>query len=202
LAIAAAAGIGWLFGGITEDIVGHEGLARDETHWHEFDHRLPALSDLCRALTYLGSTSVAYLLLVISVVLVIWRERFWHAAVAVPALIIGELLCAGLAVLVHRQRPPQSDWLTSAYGHAFPSGGAATSVLVWGWWSPWLGLGCVAVLTKPLQSSAPSWSPSSPVRREPTSALTGPRTSSPAGRSAACCSPWPSPGYRCCASIS
>jgi membrane-associated phospholipid phosphatase len=35
-------------------------------------------------------------------------------------------------VLVHRQRPPQADWLTSADGYAFPSCHAATAVLVWG----------------------------------------------------------------------
>jgi len=50
-----------------------------------------------------------------------------------------------VSVLVHRQRPPQADWLTSADGYAFPSCHAATAVLVWGlvvtlsW--PWLGGG-------------------------------------------------------------
>ena len=144
LAIAAAGGTGWLFGGVTEDVVGHEERAREDPHWHEFlvDHRLAGLSDLSRVLTYLGSTPVAYLVLVIAVLVVVWRERYWEAILAVPALIVGQLICAGVSVLVHRQRPPQAHWLTSADGYTFPSCHAATSVLVWGltvalaW--PWL----------------------------------------------------------------
>lgn len=134
LAIAAAGGTGWLFGGILEDVAGHEELAQEDPHWHEFlvDHRLAALSDLSRLLTYLASTPVAYLVLVIAVVLVVWRERYWGAVLAVPALIIGQFICAGVSMLVQRQRPPQAHWLTSADGHTFPSCHAATSVLVWG----------------------------------------------------------------------
>ncbi|WP_082408916.1 bifunctional DedA family/phosphatase PAP2 family protein [Mycobacterium intracellulare] len=144
LAIAAAGGTSWLFGGITDDVADHEDLARYDAPWHQFlvNHRPAAVSGLARVLTYLGSTPVAYLLLVSAVILVIWRERYWAAAFALPALIVGQLVCAGVSVLVHRQRPPQSDWLTSSYGYALPSGHAATSVLVWGlivtlaW--PWL----------------------------------------------------------------
>jgi membrane protein DedA with SNARE-associated domain/membrane-associated phospholipid phosphatase len=144
LAIAGAGGAGWLFGGVLEDIVGHEELAQEDPRWHGFlvDHRLAAISDLSRVLTWLGSTLVAYLVLVVAVMLVIWRERYWAAIFAVPALIVGQLVPAGVTVLVHRQRPPRADWLASAGGYAFPSGHAATSVLVWGlvvalaW--PWL----------------------------------------------------------------
>jgi membrane protein DedA with SNARE-associated domain/membrane-associated phospholipid phosphatase len=144
LTIAAGGGSGWLFGGVLEDVAGHEELAREDPHWHEFlvDHRLAAVSNIARVLTYLGSTPVAYVVLVVAVTLVIWRERYWAAIFAVPALIVGQLIRAGVSVLVHRQRPPRADWLTSADGYAFPSGHAATSVLVWGlvvalaW--PWL----------------------------------------------------------------
>lgn len=144
LAIAAAGGTGWLFGGVLEDVVGHEERAREDPHWHEFlvDHRPAALSDPARVLTYLGSTAIAYLVLVIAVVLVIWRERRWEAILTVPVLIVGQLVCAGVSMLVNRQRPPRADWLTSADGHTFPSCHAATAVLVWGlvvtlaW--PWL----------------------------------------------------------------
>jgi undecaprenyl-diphosphatase len=144
LAIAAAGGTGWLFGGVLEDVAGNEERARQDPHWHEFlvDDRLAALSNLARVLTYLGSTAVAYPVLVIAVVLVIWRERYWAATLTVPALVAGQLVCAGVSMLVHRQRPPRADWLTSADSSSFPSCHAATSVLVWGlvvtlaW--PWL----------------------------------------------------------------
>jgi membrane protein DedA with SNARE-associated domain len=144
LAIAAAGGAGWLFGGVLEDVLEHDGVAREDPRWHSFllDHRLAAVSEFSRVLTYLGSTPVAYVVLVVAVALVVWRERYWAATFAVPALIFGQLICAGVSVLVHRQRPPRADWLTSAAGYAFPSGHAATSVLAWGlvvalaW--PWL----------------------------------------------------------------
>lgn len=144
LVIAAAGGAGWLFGGVLEDVAGDEELAQQDPTWHEFlvDHRLAALSDLSHVLTYLGSTPVAYLVLVIAVALVVWRERHWEAVVTVPALIVGQLICAGVSVLVGRSRPPQGHWLTSADGYSFPSCHAATSVLFWGllvslaW--PWL----------------------------------------------------------------
>ncbi|OBJ81409.1 hypothetical protein A9W97_02520 [Mycobacterium gordonae] len=144
LAIAAAGGTGWLFGGLTEDVVQHEELAEQDPHWHEFlvDHRLAALSGLPRILTYLGSTPVAYLAVVTAVMLVIWRERYWAATLAIPALVVGQLMCAGVSVLVQRQRPHRAHWLTSADGYAFPSGHAATAVLAGGlvvalaW--PWL----------------------------------------------------------------
>lgn len=144
LAIAAAGGAGWLFGGITEDVHDHEGLVGKDPAWHGFlvNHRLAAVSDLSRVLTYLGSTPFVYAVLVVVVVLAVWRKRHWEATLAVAALIVGQLICAGVSVLVHRQRPPQADWLTRADGYAFPSCHAATSVLVWGlvvalaW--PWL----------------------------------------------------------------
>lgn len=144
LALAAAGGTGWLFGGVTEDIVGHEAFARLDPRWHSLlvEHRLAALSGLSRVLTYLGSSVVGYTVLVVAVLFVVWRERYWAAAGAVPALIVGQLASAGVSVLVHRQRPPRTDWLTSADGYGYPSGHAATSVLVWGlvvalaW--PWL----------------------------------------------------------------
>ncbi len=144
LAIAAAAGTGWLFGGVLEDVVGNEERARQDPHWHEFlvDDRVAAVSNLSRVVTYLGSTAVAYPVLVLAVVLVIWRERYWAATLTVPALIVGQLVCAGVSMLVHRQRPPRVDWLTGADVYTFPSCHAAMSVLVWGlvvalaW--PWL----------------------------------------------------------------
>lgn len=144
LTVAAAGGTAWLFGGVTEDVLGHEELAQNDPSWHRFlvDHRLAPLTELSRILTHLGGTVVAYLVLIAAVALVVWRQRYWAALVTVPALAIGQLTCAGVSDLVHRQRPPRADWLTGAGGYAFPSGHAATAVLVWGllvtlaW--PWL----------------------------------------------------------------
>lgn len=134
LAIAAAGLTGWLFGGVTEDVVGYEELAEQDPHWHQLlvDHRLPALSHLAQVLTYLGSIPVCYGLVVVAALFAVWRERDWAATFAIPALIVGQLICAGVSVLVHRQRPPRASWLTSANGYGFPSPHAAMSILAWG----------------------------------------------------------------------
>jgi membrane protein DedA with SNARE-associated domain/membrane-associated phospholipid phosphatase len=132
LAVLAAGGTGWLFGGVTEDVVGHEKFAQLDPVWHDFvdRHRLAALTGPARVLTYLGSPVVGYAVLVVAVVLVIWRERYWAAVCVVPALVAGHFIGAGVSVLVHRN------------GYSYPSDPAMTSALVWGlvvtlaW--PWL----------------------------------------------------------------
>jgi undecaprenyl-diphosphatase len=133
-----------LFGGVTEDVVGHEELAQQDPHWHQLlvDHRLAGLSGISRVLTYLGGSAFAYVLIGTAVAIVIWRKRDWAAVLALPALFVGQFICAGVSGLVDRQRPPEIDWLTSAYGRTFPSCHAATAVLTVGlvvtlaW--PWL----------------------------------------------------------------
>lgn len=152
LVIAAAGGSAWMFGGVAQDVVEHNGVARYDPRWHRFliDHRPAAITDTARVLTYLGSNAVAYVVVAVAVVVAVWRGRSWSAIMAIPLLFVGQLLRFALAVLIHRPRPPRSDWLTSAQGYAFPSGHTATAVLAWGlaaalaW--PWLrGRGRAAV---------------------------------------------------------
>lgn len=144
LVTAAVGGSAWMFGGVAQDVVEKNGVARHDLWWHNFlvDHRAAVITGLARVLTYLGSTAVAYLVVVVAVVLVVWRERYWPAIVAIAALFVGQLTRFTVAEFIHRPRPPRADWLTSASGYAFPSGHTTTAVLAWGlvvvlaW--PWL----------------------------------------------------------------
>jgi undecaprenyl-diphosphatase len=144
LAIAAAGLSAWVFGGVLQDVVGHDGIALHDPHWHNvlITHRRAWLTDFAKILTYLGSTPVVYGVLILAALLAVRRHRYWEAALALAAMIVGQLIRYGISVLVARPRPPRTDWLTSASGYAFPSGHSTNAVLAWGlvvavlW--PWL----------------------------------------------------------------
>jgi undecaprenyl-diphosphatase len=144
LAIVAVGLSAWAFGGVLQDVVGHDGIALHDQHWHNFlvTHRTAWLSALAKVLTYLGSIPVVYGMLILAALLAARRHRYWEAALALAALIVGQLIRGGISVLVGRPRPPPADWLTSASGYAFPSGHSTNAVLAWGlvvavvW--PWL----------------------------------------------------------------
>ncbi|WP_293059819.1 hypothetical protein, partial [Mycobacterium sp.] len=72
------------------------------------DHRPAVLTHVAGVLTYLGSSAVAYSVVVAAVVLVLWRERCWPAIVAIPLLLVGQLIRFAAAVLIHRPRPPRA----------------------------------------------------------------------------------------------
>jgi undecaprenyl-diphosphatase len=144
LAIVAVGVSAWVFGGVLQDVVGHDGIALKDPHWHHVlvTHRTAWLSDAAKVLTYLGSTPIVYAALLLAALLAVRRRRYVEAALAVAAMIAGQLIRAGTSVLVARARPPRADWLTGASGYAFPSGHSTNAVLAWGlvvallW--PWL----------------------------------------------------------------
>lgn len=56
---------------------------------------------------------------------------------AVVVLAVGQAIRYGLMELIARPRPPAADWTGTAFGYAFPSGHATTSlmaagILAWG----------------------------------------------------------------------
>lgn len=135
LTVVAAGATAWLFAGITQDVLGHDGLAAHDTSWHNWliQHRNAGLNGLAHTVTYLGYGPTAYAALVIAAVFVIARTHRWREAVlAIAALVVGQLIRAGVSDLVHRARPPRADWLMSADGYAYPSGHTTTATLAWG----------------------------------------------------------------------
>jgi undecaprenyl-diphosphatase len=134
LAVAAAALAGWLFGGLLQDVLAHDGAALRDPRWHDdlVQHSVGAISDVARVLTYLGSTPVVYAVVLVAAAEIVRRKRYGEAAYAVVALVVGLLIRHWISVLVHRPRPPRSDWLVHTGGYAFPSGHTTMAVLAWG----------------------------------------------------------------------
>jgi undecaprenyl-diphosphatase len=133
-ALALAALTGCLFGWLLSAVVGQAGAPRLDVRWHHdlVQHRIGALNGVARVLTYLGSTPVAYLAVVLAAAGLARRRRYWEAGFGVVALAVGQLIRLGISDAVHRPRPPRADWLAPASGYAFPSGHSTTAVLAWG----------------------------------------------------------------------
>jgi undecaprenyl-diphosphatase len=115
-------------------VFGHKGAPRLDARRHHdlVQHRIGALNGIARVLTYLGSTPVAYLAVVLAAAGLARRRRYREAGFGVVALAVGQLVRLGVSDAVHRPRPPRADWLAPASGYAFPSGHSTTVVLAWG----------------------------------------------------------------------
>ena len=106
--LAAVVGFGWLFGGITEDVIkGNELTALDSpvAHWLA-GHRVAWLTAVMRAATELGSVRViAPLVAATALLLVIRTQRADAAALLVIAAAGASLLVALVKLLIGRARP-------------------------------------------------------------------------------------------------
>jgi undecaprenyl-diphosphatase len=94
-------------------------------------HRTPALDQVMKAVTWIGSW-MATLGVAVLVLVCTWRRRLPAAAgIAVLAAWFGELLAVTLTKsMVQRQRPPEAIRLVDAHGWSFPSGHTANAVVV------------------------------------------------------------------------
>jgi undecaprenyl-diphosphatase len=117
----------WIFGGLTQDVVAHEGLARSDASVHAWAlaHRTGWLDAVMRTATWAGS-SVVLVPAVVLVGVLWWRaHRSWRRPVALAALYVAAVAThAVVAASVERPRPPAGDWLAHASGWAYPSGHA------------------------------------------------------------------------------
>lgn len=82
LAVATAALASGLFGGLAQDVLGHDGTALQDPRWHHdlVQHRVGAVSDIAHVLTYLGSSPVAYTVVLFVAAGIARRKRYWKAA--------------------------------------------------------------------------------------------------------------------------
>ncbi|MDP9241756.1 MAG: bifunctional DedA family/phosphatase PAP2 family protein [Actinomycetota bacterium] len=125
---------GWVFGGLTQDVVAHEEAVNLDPGIERFviDHRVTWLTDLFRAFTWLGSNAVLIPVVAALVVYFIARRRNWRpAALAVAALAGAIALYDIVKPLVGRPRP-QAHHLVGVSGFSFPSGHATAVTAVWG----------------------------------------------------------------------
>jgi membrane-associated phospholipid phosphatase len=132
LALAASA---WSLASLTYSVIHHTGIADDDPRVLAFftGHRVPWLTSLAKALTWLGSSIVLWPVVVLAG-LGLWRwRRHWLPAVlpavALAGAWVGSLLIKGL---LDRPRPPVADRLTVVHSWSYPSQHAAQALATWG----------------------------------------------------------------------
>ena len=134
-ALAALAAAGWLFGGLTQDVVDHDGVALADPQLlaDVVAYRRSVLTPIARIVTGLGATPVVYTLTAITGGLVWWRTRRWQPlAVALVVLATGQAVRLTIDNAVGRPRPADVLHLARAGGHAFPSGDTTTATIGYG----------------------------------------------------------------------
>ena len=134
MTFAAAALLAWLFGGLTQDVIAGEGIARFDPGVHTFAvaHRAGWATAILRNVTWLGSGWVLVPVLA-AATLVLLRRRDRQAVGWVWAGYLGAVALYALAKpLVHRPRPPAADLIGAAGGLSYPSGHATQAIATWG----------------------------------------------------------------------
>jgi len=133
--LAAVVGFGWLFGGITEDVIkGNELTALDSpvAHWLA-GQRVAWLTAVMRAATELGSVRViAPLVAATALLLVIRTQRADAAALLVIAAAGASLLVALVKLLIGRARPDRRAAGAGRQLQFPPSGHSAQAVATYG----------------------------------------------------------------------
>lgn len=135
-AVTVAALCAWAFGGLTQDVVAYDELARVDPHFESFvvAHRAAWATGLMKSVTWLGSTVVLIPLVLIVGGYFILRRRDWKPLGKLGAALLGAFLLYDIVKpLVARTRPPAGFDLGYTFsGFAFPSGHATQSLAVWG----------------------------------------------------------------------
>jgi membrane protein DedA with SNARE-associated domain len=142
--VAAGALAAWAFGGLTQDVTGHDDAALADPHVTAWvvAHRTGWLTGILQVLTWLGSLAV-----IIPAGLAIGlyfgvRRRDRRPLALLTAAVAG---AAGLWLiikpLVGRPRPPAAIWIGHYTGAAFPSGHATQSAAFYAMLAVVLGAG-------------------------------------------------------------
>ncbi|MGB3411094.1 MAG: phosphatase PAP2 family protein [Microthrixaceae bacterium] len=96
------------------------------------DHRTSAWTSIARTVTHLGDPFVVVAVTAVASISLIWARRFNLGAFVVLAT-SGAAIASSVAKLaIDRSRPPETVWLSKAWGLSFPSGHATQSVACWG----------------------------------------------------------------------
>jgi membrane protein DedA with SNARE-associated domain/membrane-associated phospholipid phosphatase len=133
--LAAVVGFGWLFGGITEDVIkGDELAARDSpvAAWLA-EHRVGWLTATMRAITQLGSLRLIAPLVALTALLLLVRARRPDAAALLVTAVTGaSLLVVLVKLLIGRARPEGGGMLVLVDSSSFPSAHSAQAVATYG----------------------------------------------------------------------
>jgi undecaprenyl-diphosphatase len=134
--LTVAALCAWAFGGLTQDVVAHDELARVDPRFESYviAHRAAWATGLMKSVTWLGSNVVLIPLVLVMGGYFAIRRREWKPLGKLGASLLGAVLLYDLVKpLVARPRPPvRFDVGYTFSGFAFPSGHATESLAVWG----------------------------------------------------------------------
>ena len=145
--IAAGALAAWAFGGLTQDVIGHDDTALADPHvtaW-VIAHRTGWLTSVLSVLTWLGSTAVIIPAGLAAGLYFLIRRRTWRPLALLAAAVAGAIgLYDIVKPLVGRPRPPAAIWIGHYTGAAFPSGHATQSAAFYAMLAIVLGAGLSA----------------------------------------------------------
>jgi membrane protein DedA with SNARE-associated domain/membrane-associated phospholipid phosphatase len=145
--VSAGAMAAWAFGGLTQDVIGHDDVVRRDPRVESFviNHRTHALTAIMKVVTWFGSTAV---LIPIGGALggyVLLRRRDWRPGAMMAIVLAGALALYDIVKpAVGRARPPIGFWIGPSSGHSFPSGHATQSIAFYGMAALILGAGRAA----------------------------------------------------------
>jgi undecaprenyl-diphosphatase len=128
--VAAGALAAWAFGGLTQDVTGHDDVALADPHvttW-VIAHRTGWLTGALQVLTWLGSTAFIIPAGLATGLYFVIRRRDWRPLALLAAAVAGAVALYDIVkALVGRPRPPAAIWIGHYTGAAFPSGHATQS---------------------------------------------------------------------------
>lgn len=132
LAIVCLSGV--LIAALVDDVSELDGVAIVDLRvlsW-VLDHRTSAWTSVARTVTHLGDPFVIVAVTALALISLIWAKRF-NLGVFVVLSTAGAAIVSSVAKLaIYRSRPPETLWLSKAWGLSFPSGHATQSVACWG----------------------------------------------------------------------
>ena len=145
--VAAGALASWAFGGLTQDVTGHDDTALADPHvtaW-VIAHRAGWLTSALQVLTWLGSTAFIIPAVLAAGLYFLIRRRTWRPLALLGAAVAGAIgLYDIVKPLVGRPRPPAAIWIGHYTGAAFPSGHATQSAAFYAMLAIVLGAGLSA----------------------------------------------------------
>src|SRR5690348_13494689 len=142
--VAAGALAAWAFGGLTQDVTGHDDAALADPHVTAWvvAHRTGWLTGILQVLTWLGSLAVIIPAGLATGLYSLTRPGDGRPVALLTAAVAG---AAGLWLiikpLVGRPRPPAAIWIGHYTGAAFPSGHATQSAAFYAMLAIILGTG-------------------------------------------------------------
>src|SRR6266513_2213386 len=155
--VAAGALAAWAFGGLTQDVIGHDDTVLADPHvtaW-VIAHRTGWLTSALQVLSWLGSTAFIIPAGLAIGLYFLTRHRDWWPLTLLAATVAGAVgLYNIVKALVGRPRPPAAIWIGHYTGAAFPSGHATQSAAFYAMLATVFGTGLSARRRAVLWSAA------------------------------------------------